>query len=227
MLTIAAALILNSPDAKTYSMRLNLRAGNTFSYKLLVERDKPKTTAEFTNTFKITRVDGNTMYMDGKFVKLKIDKKDRTRDLKAIVGNGAVTWPWTIYSRRTGSVTHMEIHPGKEDVMNFLAEEGIYLAYFQRQEVKPGDKWNGATTATGGCTGATFNFKEVKTVKGKDLAHFDVTNIMFINPADNQVGPMKMVVDLSTGLPTLVDYKVKNSKTGVTSHIRETGGLTL
>ena len=89
------------------------------------------------------------------------------------------------------------------------------------ENVKPGDKWNGATTATGGCTGATFNFKEVKSVKGKDLAYFDVTNIMFINPADNQVGPMKMVVDLSTGLPTLVDYKVKNSKSGVTSHIRE------
>ncbi len=80
----------------------------------------------------------------------------------------------------------------------------------------------GATTATGGCTGATYNFKEVKTIKGKELAYFDITNIHFLNRDDTQIGPMKIIVDLSTGLPTVVDYKVKNAKSGVTSHIRET-----
>lgn len=216
------AFAIGTPETKAYTMRLNLREGQSFKYKFLIERDKPKVSGEFINTFKISKVDGNVMYMDGKFEKLKIGGKERTKDLKAVVGNGAITWPWTIYSRRTGTQTHIEIHPGKADVMSCLSETGIYLACFQRQEVRPGDSWNGSTTATGGCTGAKFNFKEVKTVEGKQLAYFDVTNIMFINPADEQVGPMKMIVDLSTGLPTLVDYKVKNSKTGTTSHFRQT-----
>ena len=215
-------LVAASSPAKTYSMRLNLHQGQTFSYKLLVQRDKPKTSAEFTNTFKISKVDGNTIYMDGKFAKLKIDNKDRTKDLKAVVGDGVVTWPWTIYSRRTGSVGHIPIHEGKPDVMTCLAETGIYLAYFQRQDVKPGDSWTGSTTATGGCTSGKFNFKEVKSVGGKQLAVFEVTNIMFLRPQDEQVGPMKMVVDLASGLPTTVDYKVKDGKTGQISHFVQT-----
>src|SRR5262249_26080972 len=146
MLCLAGAAVLATAFArglepKSYSMRLNLHQGQSFTYKLLVERDKPKTSGEFTNTFKISKVNGNTLYMDGKFAPLKIDGKDRTKDLKAIVGNQAITWPWTTYSRRTGSETQIQIHAGKPDVMGYLQEAGIYLAYFQRQDVKPGDKW--------------------------------------------------------------------------------------
>jgi hypothetical protein len=203
-------------------MRLNLHKGSSIKYKLSIDRTNPKESGVMFNTFKISNVEGNTLYMDCYVDKLKINNKDRTKDLKAVVGDRPVTLPWTIYSRRTGTVGRREIYPGKPDVMAMLREGGIYLPYFQRQEVKPGDRWNGSTTATGGCTGATYNFKNVKSVDGKNLAYFDVTEIRFLKPEDKQIGPMKMIVDLSTGLPTVVDYKVKNSETGQVSHFRQT-----
>ena len=220
MVLLAVCLLATSD--RGLLLRLNLHAGEKFAYNLLVERSKPKESGALTMNYKVAKVDGNTIYIDASFSGLKINKKDRTKDLKAIVGNQTVTMPWTIYSRRTGSMTPLHMQPGKPDVMSILSEAGIYLAYFQKQSAKIGDSWDGSTTATGGCTGGMYALKQVKTIRGKKLAYFDVTGIRFADPANRQIGPMKMIVDLSTGLPTIVDYKVENIKTRRLSHFRQT-----
>jgi hypothetical protein len=153
---------------------------------------------------------------------LTVNGKDRTKDLNAVWGGQVAKLPWTTLSHRTGVATSYETNGAKDDILPFISEAGIYLASFKQNPVKPGDSWDGATTATGGCTSGTFTLTDVKTVHGKQLAYFDVTKIMFVNPAIDQLGPMHMVVDLSSGLPTVVDYKVKNRTNGRIRHFRQT-----
>ena len=130
--------------------------------------------------------------------------------------------PWTPLSRRTGMATGYSMQYPKPDIVPYLQEAGIYLAFFKQEPVKPGDSWEGSTTATGGCTSGTFTFKGVQTSHGKTFANLEVTKIMFVQPTVEQAGPMRMLVDLSTGLPKVVDYKVRDRKTGSTTHFRQT-----
>jgi hypothetical protein len=221
-LTVAGVMASTHSDSRGYAMRLNLHKGQVIKYKLLVEKDNPKESGTYFSSYTITAANNKEIDMDCRATGLTINGKDRTKDLNAVWGGQVAKLPWTIYSRRTGMATGYNMSDPKPDIVPYLYEAGIYLACFKTQDAKPGDSWPGSTTATGGCTGATFNFKQVKTIKGKQFAYFDVTNIMLINPRDSQVGPMKMIVDLSSGLPTMVDYKVKNSKNGRTRHFRET-----
>ncbi len=208
-------------DPSGYLMRLNLKSGQIIRYRLLIERDKPKETGEFDSSYTISTNQPDVIDMDCRATGLKINGKDRTADLNKAWGGQVAKLPWTTLSRRTGMETNYEAKSAKRDVIPFLMEAGIYLAFFQKGPVKPGDSWDGSTTATGGCTSGHFTFTGVRQVKGRQVADFDVTNIMFLDQADEQVGPMKMVVDLSSGLPEAVDYKVKNGKTGRTSHFRQ------
>jgi len=172
-------------------------------------------------SYKISKVDANTIYMDASFARLKLNGKDRTKDLRATVGSQTVTMPWTIYSHRTGVMSPLHMNPVKQDIMPILSEAGIYLAFFEKQPVKIGDSWEGSVTATGGCTSGTFTLRKVRAEHHTQLADFEITHIMFIDSADEQVGPMRMTVDLSTGLPTTVEYAVKNSKTNRMTRIRQ------
>ena len=208
-------------DGKGYVLRLNVHQGQIVRYRLVIERDKPRESGEFDSSNTISGVQRDVINMDCRATGLKIGGKDRTADLKKAWGGQVAKLPWTTLSRRTGMATGYEAKSAKKDVIPYLEEAGVYLACFQKDPVKPGDSWDGSTTATGGCTSGHFTFKGVRKEKGKQVADFDVTNIMFINQADAQVGPMKMVVDLATGLPKVVDYKVKNQKTGRTSHFRQ------
>lgn len=221
---VALTLCLSAPGKPTaYALRLNLHQGETFRCKLLIERDKPKKRAELLTTYTISKVDAKgVMYMDCRNTKMTINGKDRTKELNTACGGEVATFPWTPYSRRTGTATYMHFRPASEEFYSFMRDSGVYLACFQRQDAKVGDSWEGSTTATGGCTGGIYRLREVKQVGGKQLAYFDVTKIRFLNEGDTQVGPMHMIVDLSNGLPTVVDYKVKNTKTGATSHFRQT-----
>jgi len=219
---LASALLVTVVVTKTFTMRLHLQQGQTFAYKLSIDRSNPKQSGALTLNYKISRVDGDTVYMDAKMAKLSINGKDRTKDLKATVGDQVATLPWTTTCRRTGMMKAFNMNPVKPDIMPFLVEAGIYMPYFQKQEVKVGDTWHGSTTATGGCTSGQFHFTGTKDSGNKHLAVFEVTNIFFLDRDNEQVGPMKMLVDLSTGLPTVVDYKVKNKKSGCVSHFRQT-----
>jgi len=42
---------------------------------------------------------------------LTIDGKDRTSDLRAIIGDQAVVMPWTVYSTRTGEMSGLNLKP--------------------------------------------------------------------------------------------------------------------
>jgi hypothetical protein len=222
--TATLAILIAAPKtAANYALRLNLHQGDTFKCKLLIERDKPKRRAELVTTYTISKVDSKgVMYMDCRNTRMTINGKDRTKELNTACGGEVATFPWTPYSRRTGTATYMHFRPASEEFYSFMRDSGVYLACFQRQDAKVGDSWEGSTTATGGCTGAIYNLRDVKTTKGKQFAYFELTRIRFLNSKDVQVGPMRMVVEVSNGVPTVVDYKVKNTKTGVTSHFRQT-----
>jgi hypothetical protein len=217
------ALAAVAAENKTgYIMRLNLHKGQVIKYKLLVERDNPKISGVFSSSYTITDVHLGVISMECRATGLTVDGKDRTKDLNAVWGGQVAKLPWTTLSHRTGAATGYETNGAKDDILPFLSEAGIYLAYFKQNPVEPGDSWDGATTATGGCTNGTFTLTDVKKVHGQQLAYFDVTKIMFVSPTIDQVGPMHMIVNLSTGLPTVVDYKVKSRKSGRTSHFRQT-----
>lgn len=209
-------------EGKGYVMRLDLRKGQVIRYKLAIERDKPRESGEFYSSYTISEAKHDLINMDCRATGLKINGKDRTADLEAVWGGQVAKLPWTTLSRRTGMATGYKMQTPKAELLPYLEEAGIYLAFFQKDPVKPGDSWDGSTTATGGCTNGRFTLEKVKTERGKQVALFEVNHIMFVNPADEQVGPMRMVVDLKTGLPDIVDYKVKNRKTGRTSHFRQT-----
>lgn len=214
------ASLLSIASAETgYLMRLKLQPGQVVKYRLAIDRKNPKSSGELLTTFKISKVDGRVMFMDATLTKLKVNGKDRTRDLKAAIGDQVATLPWTELSTRTGRLVGFQMRETAPEVMGYLAESGIYLASFQRNAVKPGDSWPGSTTATGGCTSGRFTLKEVKTVGKRTLAVLEVTGINFLRD-DEQTGPMKMVVDLETGLPDTVEYTVK-SKMGQISHFKQ------
>jgi len=223
MLATIAAHLLLSPDAdKGYIMRLKLHEGEVIKYDLLIERDKPKQSGVFSSSYTIAKIHAGTIDMDCRAIGLKIDGKNRTSDLNKAWGGQVAKLPWTELSHRTGMAIGYNASKANGDIIPYLYEAGIYFPYFKRDAVKPGDTWVGSTTATGGCTDGTFTLKQVKTEHGKQLAYFDVTDIKFLDRSNAQLGPMRMVVDLSNGLPTVVDYKVKNSSTGRTSHFRQT-----
>lgn len=201
--------ILAKPES--YLMRLNLKPGQVMKYRLHMET--PKSKADLISTFQISKVEDGVFSMDSRLTGLTIDGKSATKALNEVCGGQVATLPWNTLSRRTGTMVPFNVKPGHPELMPYLSEAGIYLACFPRQAVKPGDTWIGSTTATGGCTSGTFKLASVKSKEGKRLAVLEVTNIAFLNDAE-QVGPMTMVVDLATGLPLRVEYKAKDSNTG-------------
>jgi hypothetical protein len=221
IVTLLCGLALLVRPEPTYTLRLNLHQGQVIKYKLLVDRDNPKESGEFDSSYTITDVKENLIEMDCRATGLKINGQDRGKDLDAAWGGQVAKLPWTPLSRRTGIATGYDAQNIKPDMVPILNEAGIYLAYFQRQPVKVGDSWPGSTTATGGCTGGRFTLTKIGTDHGKQMAYFDVTRIGFADPANKLVGPMHIIVDMATGLPTVVDYKVRNNDSKRTSHFRQ------
>lgn len=206
--------ILAKPEG--YLMRLNLKPGQVVKYRLHME--KPTAKADLVSTFTVSKIESDVITMDSRLTGLTVNGKDATRALNEVCGGQVATLPWNTLSRRTGAMVPFNVKPGHPELMPYLSEAGIYLACFPRQAVKLGDTWIGSTTATGGCTSGTFKLAGVK----RGMALLEVTNIAFLND-EEQVGPMTMAVDLASGLPTRVEYRVKD-KAGRVSHFVQVPG---
>lgn len=202
---IFAALLISAAGT---TMRLHLRQGDLFEFTLKVERQNPTESAELRERVRIDRVERDQVTMRIRLTGLTIDGKDRSADLRQILGSQDVLMPWNLYSRRVGGLTPLRIGKGDPKVLSFLSEAGLYACYFSADPVEPGDRWNGSTTATGGCTSGVFEFTKLH----NNLASFEITDIDMAS--STQIGPMQMTVDLTHGLPTWVNYTVSDKRTG-------------
>jgi hypothetical protein len=198
------------------TMRLHLNRGDLFEFSLKIERQNPPEKAEIQESVKIESVERGVVTMRIRLAGLNIDGQDRRADLRQIIGSQDVLMPWDRYSRRVGGMTGLRLGKGDPKVLAFLAEAGIYACYFSADPVKPGDRWNGATTATGGCTNGVFEFTKLD----NSIAQFQITDIDMA--ASTQIGPMTMAVDLKHGLPTKVRYAVKDNRTGRRTDFEQT-----
>lgn len=218
MVCFAVLALAVLPEAGV-TLRLNLHPGQVLKVAFRVERFQPDTWAEFQETVTIpTRLNGITTTKIT-FDRLTIDGKDQTKALRAMLDDPSGTFGWTELSKRSGGMTSPTFRRMDPMIAPFFGECGIYLADFPRQSVTVGDSWYGSTTATGGCTSAKYTLRGLRVEKGRRLADLDVTDIAMAN--HHQVGPMKMVVDVGYGIPTLVDYRVKNKQSGRESRISQ------
>ncbi len=217
MVDLLVLAMFDSPPK--LSLRLNLRAGQEFAVSLKVDRDKPATSGEIRESVRVMEVDNRVTTLRCTLTGMTLDGKDRSADLARMLKAPAVTFSWTDQAQRTGEMIGLEFGTPNSELMPLLQEAGLYLCEFPSRAVGVGDSWRGSTTATGGCTSGTYTLKALK----KDLAEIEVTNIQFLVPVEQQ-GPMKMVVDTKTGLPTRVEYRVKGQRTGRISHYVQTIG---
>lgn len=110
--------------------------------------------------------------------------------------------------------------PMSRDMMGIFAEAGLYLCEFPGRALSPGDTWLGSTTATGGCTSGQYKFVGFRTLKGREVADFEITKISMAQAT--QVDPMRLVVDVKTGIPVTVEYRVKGNSSGRVSRFLQT-----
>ncbi|MBX7131413.1 MAG: hypothetical protein K1X67_01930 [Fimbriimonadaceae bacterium] len=206
-------------DVGNHVLRLNLQAGQEFTVSLKVDRDNPKTSGEIREAIRVLRNKGRATTLQCSLVGMTLDGKDRSTDLSRMLTNPSVTFSWTDQAQRTGEMTVLEFGTPQADLMPLLEEAGLYLCEFPTRPVGVGDSWRGSTTATGGCTSATYTLKSIE----QDVAEIEVTNIRFLIPVE-PIGPMRMTVDLKSGLPTRVEYRVKGQQTGRVSRYVQTIG---
>lgn len=214
MVDLIALAMIDAPQNAL--LRLNLDKDTEYAVSLKVERDKPKTSGEIRQVVKVAKVNLRVT-LECRLTGMTIDGKDRSSDLARMLAKPTVTFDWTDRAQRQGEMTALAFGKVNEDLMPLLQEAGLYLCEFPANPVAPGISWRGSTTATGGCTSATYTLKNLQ----KHLAEIEVTDIQFLAPVE-QIGPMKMTVDTRTGFPTRVEYRVKGQKTGRISHYTQT-----
>lgn len=215
MVDLIALAIIDAPQNAL--LRLNLDQDTEYAVSLKVERDKPKTSGEIRQVVTVAKVNPGTVRLECRLTGMTIDGKDRSSDLARMLTKSTVTFDWTDRAQRQGEMTTLAFGKVNEDLMPLLQEAGLYLCEFPAKPVAPGTSWRGSTTATGGCTSATYTLKNLQ----KHLAEIEVTDIQFLAPVE-QIGPMKMTVDTRTGFPIRVEYRVKGQKTGRISHYTQT-----
>lgn len=217
MLGLSSAL---PSQEKGVTMRLTAKPGSTYRYRLTIEKRPPADKASLTSTFRISAGKGSTLNMECTLDRLEINGRDRTPELKSACGGQTAVLPWTNLSRRTGQTKGFHMTPGKADVDACLMEAGIYMPCFQSGPVKLGDSWPGSTTATGGCTGGKFTFKQKTKYKDRTTYLFEVSRIAFLN-GEKQLGPMLMTVAADTGMPIRMEYWVQNAKGAKTHFLQQ------
>lgn len=205
--TLALATILRSPD--TAALRLNLHKGDAFRTVLRIEQSNPSQVAELGTRFDVLDAKNGVIELQAKISTLSINGKDKTSDLRDVVGDGIVTFNWNEFGARWGGGGRMRTRAVHPELNPILAEAGIYFCNFTRAKVQPGSKWNGSTTASGGCTTGLYELQGFKNEGGKPVAVMSVTNIALFD--SQQLTPMKMVVDTRHGVPSLVDYSVRKN----------------
>jgi hypothetical protein len=217
---MSLAVALAQPAGK-YVLRLHLKPGQVFDASLQVQRQSPIETGEIRERIEIGKVQNGVITVRVQITGLSINGRDRQADLNTILGKQVIEMPWTEQSGRTGPMTQLKVHAGNPEALALLGEAGLYLCAFVGPAVKPGDSWNGSTTATGGCTSGLFTLKDFSTKDGKQFAIFEITDIRMFT--STQVGgPMKMTVDMATGLPTFVSYSARDNETGRISTFEQT-----
>lgn len=219
MSALIALLVLASPAEPKVTMRLNLLQGQKFTYVLVIDSERLKTHTEVTHKATISDADRDSLTMDVQIAGITINGKDRSKDLKKVLSNDTATLGWDRLSRRNGAMTGLNFAQPETDLTPALSECGIYLCQFPQDAVAPGSTWRGATTATGGCTSGTYKFLSKTTENGREVAKFEVSKIGMSQ--STLLAPMKMTVDLASGLPIYVDYSVKRNQTGKKVHFRQ------
>lgn len=200
-------------------LRLKVSAGQEFSVNLSVDRDKPTSSGEIREKVRVLSNDRGVISLRCTLVGMTIDRIDRTSELNKMLKKASVTFSWTTQAQRTGEMLGLEMGTLEADLTPLLQEAGLYLCEFPTRAVGVGDSWRGSTTATGGCTSATYTLKSIE----QDVGEIEVTNIRFLIPVE-PIGPMRMTVDLKSGLPTRVEYRVKGQRTGRVSRYVQTIG---
>jgi hypothetical protein len=209
-LVLGLALAFREPSL---ALRLKPKKGRTYHFRLTVEREKPKEVGALDEDVYIVRSDAEAVVTNVTLTGMTIDGNDRSEELKKILPGPTAIMPWDALSRRTGEAKGLTFRGGGDPlIMSYLAEGGIYLGYFLEEPVKVGDKWDGSTTATGGCTGGTFKLVSIE----KDVVTLDVTDIAM--NGSKQIGPMTMTIDRETGLPRKLEYTAESLRTGRRSH---------
>jgi hypothetical protein len=228
LLGSAITLVAMKAPQQGQTLRLNLKPGQVWTYKLAVERPNKARSGEMVNRFKVTKVDNNVIILQGNVVGLRQGGKDKTKELNILMGPRPATIPYDHLSRRVGQLIPLENREadpkvraklGEEEYINvalLIGEAGLYHGHFKQEPVKPGDSWIGSVTATGGCTSATFTYKGSK----GNIAHFEVTDIAM--DRHDQIGPMKLQIDVNSGMPVYMEYRVKQRQSGLESKFVQT-----
>lgn len=193
------------------TLALKVEEGQVWTYRLVVDRENPVEKGEMTNAITISSVQPGQIDMSVQIVGFKYAGQDRMKDLREIAGEATAVIPWNELSQRVGVLQGLQAKAGDPKLMKLLAEAGFYCGNFKPHPVNPGDHWSGSVTATGGCTSSVYTFKGLRTEKGKEIADFEVTDIAMSN--HEQDGPMKVAIDVATGMPIHVEYKVLNYRT--------------
>lgn len=205
-----ASVTLSSP----VTLRLNLHAGQQFFTTLSIETENYHSTS-FKFHYEVEIADKFGYMINAKFVGLTIDGKDRSADLFKVLPNPVVRMPWTRSATLGGRMSDLEVRESKDTLlMQAIGEAGLYLCAFPTTAITQGESWQGSTTATGGCTSATFTLSKF------DRGHAYVNLSKVALRAASLKGAFLMVVDIQTGLPKDVSYTVVR-KSGRVSHIRQ------
>lgn len=200
---------------------LSLSPKQEFSFSLAVEREKPVASGTILFKVKVRSARSGHYVLDDDIVGLTIEGKDRTGDMKACLEKPSVSFEWNSRGQRAGAMSPLSFRKSMPaDMAGVFSEAGLYLCEFPSTAVKAGDSWPGSTTATGGCTSGLYTLKGFRFVKGKEVADVEVTKIAM--SLAEQVGPMKMTVDVVSGVPITVDYKVRGKKSGRISRFLQT-----
>ena len=194
------------------TLALNVQEGQVWTYRLIVDRENPTERGEMTNAITISNVHPGQIDMSVQIVGFKLDGKDSLKALREVAGEAKAVIPWNEQCVRVGVLQGLRTTAGADPkLMKLLSEAGFYCGNFKPHPVNPGDRWSGSVTATGGCTSSVYTFKGLRSEKGKEIADFEVTDIAMSN--HEQDGPMKVAIDVATGMPLHVEYKVVNYRT--------------
>jgi len=202
-------------------LQLNLSEGMTFDFVLSVKREKPASSGEIHSRVSVNAIDKSVIELRDDLTGISINGADRTADMKACLDNAHVFFEWNRRGQRAGAMSPLNFRRQMpSDMIGVFGEAGLYLCEFPGKPVSPGDSWAGSTTATGGCTSGFYTLKAFRSENGIAVADIEVTKIAMRQ--SDQVGPMKMVVDVKTGMPIRVDYRVQDKVTKKQSQITQT-----
>jgi hypothetical protein len=176
--------------AKAYDLSLKVKPDQAFNYTLVITPEQGSQTAEVDMTMKAEKVEGDKTTFRTKITNVRQDGKPVPQAM-AMLGKMSII---QVRNKRGETISSaVEGSPMGNQPVN--ETNSVYTASLPEKAVNVGDTWAGKDP-TG--APATYKFVSVENRGGKEAAVLELTGAG--NDRMKIEGPMKMVVDLTTGM---------------------------